>query len=300
MIRVIPMRLTFEPERAVSLPEYPGALWRGALGARLRRDACITRAPTCEGCTARHRCAYGQVFEPVPSARATGLAAGFRDLPRPYVVCPLHGGGTYGAGRHLTLALVLMEGAFGYLHAMLRAAQRLSLHDVRMRVVDRRVIRPDQAAAPSCDPVRPEGYLIEPPLAPRAARVVLEHPVRLRRDNRTLDVGAFRLDAFCSAILRRVSSLREATGKSMQADFAGLLDHVRSGLRLHGASLTWQEAERYSARQGQRVPQGGLVGTFEVHGDLAPIWPWLWTGQWTHVGKGAVMGLGRYRVEPLK
>ncbi|WP_420842151.1 CRISPR system precrRNA processing endoribonuclease RAMP protein Cas6 [Halorhodospira abdelmalekii] len=26
-----------------------------------------------------------------------------------------------------------------------------------------------------------------------------------------------------------------------------------------------------------------------------PIWPWVWLGQWLHVGKGAVMGMGRYR-----
>ncbi|MEZ5581405.1 MAG: CRISPR system precrRNA processing endoribonuclease RAMP protein Cas6 [Candidatus Competibacteraceae bacterium] len=42
---------------------------------------------------------------------------------------------------------------------------------------------------------------------------------------------------------------------------------------------------------------GGIIGELTLTGDkLAPFWPYLWLGQWTHVGKGAVMGLGQYRL----
>ena len=42
---------------------------------------------------------------------------------------------------------------------------------------------------------------------------------------------------------------------------------------------------------------GGLVGEFELSDiGLKPFWPYLWLGQWTHSGKGTVMGLGRYRL----
>lgn len=42
---------------------------------------------------------------------------------------------------------------------------------------------------------------------------------------------------------------------------------------------------------------GGLLGTvvFESR-DLAPFWPYLWLGQWTHAGKNTSMGLGKYQV----
>jgi CRISPR/Cas system endoribonuclease Cas6 (RAMP superfamily) len=44
---------------------------------------------------------------------------------------------------------------------------------------------------------------------------------------------------------------------------------------------------------------GGLLGRFRLHGpDIAPFWPYLWLGQWTHAGKGATLGLGRYRIVP--
>lgn len=32
---------------------------------------------------------------------------------------------------------------------------------------------------------------------------------------------------------------------------------------------------------------------------LAPFWPYIWLGQWTHAGKNTSMGLGKYEiVEP--
>ena len=33
--------------------------------------------------------------------------------------------------------------------------------------------------------------------------------------------------------------------------------------------------------------------------DLAEFWPYLWLGQWTHVGKGTSMGMGAYTIESL-
>ena len=49
---------------------------------------------------------------------------------------------------------------------------------------------------------------------------------------------------------------------------------------------------------------GGLVGEWRLRGDLTPFMPWLWLGQWLHVGKNATMGLGKFalvmdpRVQP--
>lgn len=45
---------------------------------------------------------------------------------------------------------------------------------------------------------------------------------------------------------------------------------------------------------------GGVLGTWALRGDadtLAQIYPWLWLGQWLHVGKNASMGLGGYTLE---
>ena len=41
----------------------------------------------------------------------------------------------------------------------------------------------------------------------------------------------------------------------------------------------------------------GLVGDAVYEGDLAPFWPYLVFGQWTHVGSATTFGLGRYRID---
>jgi tetratricopeptide (TPR) repeat protein len=81
------------------------------------------------------------------------------------------------------------------------------------------------------------------------------------------------------------------------ADNAGLRELARS-TRVTRQELKWQDWTRYSNRQQRKIPMGGVVGSYTLEtAGLEPLWPLLWAGQWAHVGKGAVMGLGRYTVE---
>ncbi|MFB4203575.1 hypothetical protein KBTX_03425 [wastewater metagenome] len=299
MLRLLPLRLTFEPEAAVRLPEYPGVLWRSAFGARLRRDACITGAASCDGCRVRQRCAYGAVFEPAPAPRAQGLAPRFRDPPRPYVISPVHGGGTHGAGQRLELDCILAQPALSHLKAAESALSRLELHGVPMRVADVRVRPPGGPDTVTHEPaVSAKGYGISTPPAPGKARIVLEHPLRLQHEGQPVGPERFTLERFAGALLRRISSLHDAVAEvPLEADYRTLVDHARDHVALRDVRLSWLDGERHSARQKRRVPIGGLIGCFTIAGELEPLWPWLWAGQWTHVGKGAVMGLGRYRVD---
>jgi hypothetical protein len=61
--------------------------------------------------------------------------------------------------------------------------------------------------------------------------------------------------------------------------------------------LHWFDWVRYSSRQQQEMTLGGVLGTWALLGHpeaLAAAWPWLWLGQWLHVGKNATMGMGGY------
>ena len=54
-----------------------------------------------------------------------------------------------------------------------------------------------------------------------------------------------------------------------------------------------------SSRQRQEMTLGGVLGRWTLSGDsavLAQLWPWLWLGQWLHLGKNATVGLGGYRL----
>lgn len=59
-------------------------------------------------------------------------------------------------------------------------------------------------------------------------------------------------------------------------------------------SVEWLDLHRYSSRQDRRLPMGGLTGSVTYTGELEPFLPLLVWGQFSHVGKYAVMGNGGY------
>ena len=53
----------------------------------------------------------------------------------------------------------------------------------------------------------------------------------------------------------------------------------------------------WSTRQGKVIEFRGFLGTVDfVPKDPELFWPFLWLGQWLHIGKQASKGFGRYQV----
>jgi len=87
------------------------------------------------------------------------------------------------------------------------------------------------------------------------------------------------------------------TDTPLEIDFAGLI-RTSEQVPIHEAELGWMDWTRYSSRQDTTMEMGGILGRFALSGrDLEALWPYLWLGQWTHAGKAATMGLGRYRID---
>ena len=80
----------------------------------------------------------------------------------------------------------------------------------------------------------------------------------------------------------------------MVEDFSGLLNSC-SAVQ-DERNLQWRDWTRYSSRQQQAMALGGVVGQWQLSGDLGPFMPFLKLGQWLHVGKEAAFGLGKYRL----
>ena len=148
-------------------------------------------------------------------------------------------------------------------------------------------------------PVLPESPPV--PAAPRFVRVRLLTPLRIRRDERLVTASGLSFRMFAGHLLRRISLLTYFFAETpLEIDFAELLGQAES-MPVAERRLRWHEWTRHSSRQNAKVPMGGLVGSFGLEGPaLARFWPYLWLGQWTHVGKGCSMGLGRYVLEPME
>jgi hypothetical protein len=137
----------------------------------------------------------------------------------------------------------------------------------------------------------------EPPPVPDRLTLIFETPLRLAVANDRVTPEIFRFTHLFGSLLRRISLLIAFhTDTVLDVDFAALA-RAADAVPLAAARLRWRDWSRYSSRQHATVPMGGLVGEIDLDGaGLEPFWPYLWLGQWTHAGKGAVMGLGGYRL----
>lgn len=297
-------RLGFTAQNPVRLPAYAGSAWRGIFGGALRRLVCVTREPTCPPCLLYRSCVYPYVFETPPDP-AAGKLRKYPAAPHPYVLRP-GAGGQHPAGATVPVELVLFGRGNRYLpyvlHAFDQAARcgigqgdgRLELTQVFQQLPTgqwRLIYQPGEPLQP-VPPTTPEC-----PACPARTTLVLETPLRVRRQEKLMGVDAFQFGALFSNLLRRISLLTTFHADApLEADFAAL-SHAGWGVRWRAARLRWREWTRYSSRQDALLQMGGLVGEIELDGiDLEPFWPYLWLGQWTHAGKGAVMGLGQYRL----
>ena len=101
-------------------------------------------------------------------------------------------------------------------------------------------------------------------------------------------------------MLRRISSLFAcyAAGEP-DLDYKGLLKRAEN-IKIVDNSLKWHSWERYSNRQKQRMPMGGILGTVEYKGRLDEFLPLLDFSSKVNLGKNTSFGLGKIYAEVMQ
>lgn len=299
-------RFAFRVHEDLRLPDYAGSLLRGQFGAALRRTACMTRAKTCDGCPLLATCPYPAIFEtPPPPAHALQK---FSRVPNPYVIEPPPlGTRTVAAGEELGFAMVLIGRALDQLPLVVYSLQRalrqgLTRARARGDLADIVHESPDGAESVwDADAGRIAAHdaaLVVPEFGPyREARLEIVTPLRLQDNGRPASGEALGPRRLVTALVRRAALLFEFHA-SVPGLGAGARELALCAEALAGeCQLQWHDWTRYSSRQQREMTLGGLLGTWTLRGDLAPLLPWLWLGQWLHAGKNATMGMGRYSLQ---
>lgn len=298
-------RLRFEAEKPYIVAGYRGSAWRGVFGTSLKRLVCITQDRECGGCLVRGSCVYPYVFETGREA-AEEAPRSAEQAPHPYVLMPEPDWRRREVRWETVEVTLLGHGVdqWAYvLHALKQGAERgVGAERVVLRLAE---AEEEKAGVGWQQAMRGDGVLIAGaaetpaiPAMPERVRIELVTPVRVRREHDLVEPERLGLDEFVAAVLRRLALLsRFHTQAAWKMDHAGLREAAR-GARVTEQRLRWQDWARYSNRQQKKIPMGGVVGWYEVEtAGLEGVWPFVWLGQWAHAGKGAVMGLGRYRVE---
>jgi hypothetical protein len=311
-------QVTLEARDELILPDYWGSTLRGGFGHVFRRIACPARRD--EPCPIPHQCPYHLIFETSPPPDSPALRT-LDEIPRPFVIAPPPPGAASGAfnGRHppgaeLSFDLTLVGRAihfFPYFVVTFRelgvdglgrgrgrfqleridAIDPLNGHGQPAFLADDQLVRSvhTQVSLASCRERAPE----------LSGRLTLRFltPTRIKHAGQYVERPEFH--AVFRALLRRLSSLALFhCDVRLDIDYRGLIAQAES-IRLVEDRTRNISFERYSARQRQRMDLGGLVGEAVYEGDLTTFMPYLLFGQWTHVGKNATFGLGRYHLSTV-
>ncbi len=311
-------RFTARMHDPVRLPDYAGSLLRGQFGAALRGVACMTRQPTCGGCPLQVTCPYTRIFEALPPP-AHALQK-FSAIPNAYVIEPpaIHQPDhpaaqrpDLQAGDPLEFHMVLAGDALGQLALVVFAWQRALAQGLTKSR--------SRAELQSVDWIDAQG--IAHPIWQHTAPVLVEHPAHLTLAA-TQPIQAISLQIHTPMRLQHQGSPLRPLQLSPRALVAAVARRVALVLEFHARQTDWGQAVpeavrhtevvtdqrqlhwfdwvRYSSRQQQEMTLGGVLGQWTLHGPseaLTAIWPWLWLGQWLHVGKNASMGMGGYTLQ---
>lgn len=299
-------RLEFHAVGAVRFPEFAGSAWRGAFGHALKRIVCVTRERDCRQCMLYRTCAYPYVFQ-TPPPEGTVMMRRYESVPHPFVLRPVE---RLGENDRVSLALTIFGDAIRHLPMVIYALKEAAGAERGIagnRLELRRVLQEESPGSDAWIEIFREGGAIAPlpavapmlPPVPNRLEVRVHTPLRLKRSGLHVCPEAFGFSDLFGNILRRVSMLTYFHGGTrLDAPFRELMDRSRSVTS--ESALRWKDWVRYSARQKTQMRLGGLVGVVRVsHQDLAPFWPFLWIGQWTHAGAGTTMGLGHYTLASL-
>lgn len=292
-------RVLYETLDPLRLPDYPGSAWRGAFGHALKEVACVYPGLACMRCPDLRQCPYPPLFESIDSG----------DPVRPYIFEPLAYSGYFPPGALVNLDLVLMGWLNDWLALLVAALHRLGERGLGQREpAHLRLLEVRYQADPNentwvqvqlAGQTAPQPLALGPfriPLAPQRARMDLLTPLKLKSrgvliqpqmlNGRELLIALARRFEACAPLMDELPLPPEPDQWFQDAETL-----------IEAAELNWLDTHHYSNRQQEALKLGGLTGRLWLGGPvLKRIWPWLWLGQWLHLGSSVTIGLGRYAI----
>ncbi|MCO7255748.1 CRISPR system precrRNA processing endoribonuclease RAMP protein Cas6 [Dickeya oryzae] len=130
------------------------------------------------------------------------------------------------------------------------------------------------------------------------AALLLDTPLRLKHQGRIVQRGTPSLSLLLEQAARRLALLAECWVDAS----TNWREHLKAllpvpGAHHHQGSLSrFEDWQRFSARQQELLPFGGLRGQLCYQGEITTALPWLQLGQYLHLGGKTTFGLGQYRL----
>jgi hypothetical protein len=285
-------------------PGKSGNVVRGAFGAIFRQIVCIPQCHDERSCQQRATCPYARIFEPV--AAAGEGPSGLHDWPRPFVFRAAHLDGQTiepGRGFHFDVHLFdLKDPAVVYFVLAFAQLATEGIGPRRGRAVLQRVDQLGADGQPAACVYNGTTFLMTellPPIvlelgagAETASKVLVRFTTPTELKHGQLLATRPEFEALFGRIRDRLSTLRALYGPGpLEIDFKEMGERAKR-VKLARLKLEFSDAERRSAKTGERHPLGGFIGEAEYEGELGEFLPYLRAAHWVGVGRQTVWGKG--------
>ena len=288
-------RLQFDitPIRQMQLSVYPATTIRGGLGYILKEDA-------------KNAALYEQLYEEREGEKIDGSYMAYN---RPIVIrTKRNNHGVYQKGEHYSFEMILFGEAIAQYRAIINAMEKLGMHGIGkgkdlfqvQRVIEHCIGVPkmiyddgEWIGVPTPMSWQRAEHLFEQ--MPRKVKLQLMTPLKLQVAGKLQ--STIQLPSFIENVSRRVVSLQYYHQAITNLSFVQWAKEQAEHVTMHYAKTKQVTYERFSTRQNQKVPLEGIEGELIIEGEvIAQLFPLLYVGQFCHVGKQAMFGLGEYEL----
>ena len=308
-------RFTYTVQEPLKMPPHKGNVFRGRFGYILRQITCIETTGECEKrCQFPERCVYSKCFEtPVPEDST--ILRGQPFAPHPFILEPPRSGKLdYAPGDTFSCDLILIGEAINLLPWMVFTfdqigKRRIGLHGKRgqcqLDKVESLPARGDHQTqtiyTAETEMLTDDGLILRlddvlsaAPHAAAAIELAFLTPTSIKVDGKWARELTF--EHLIRNLLRRIRFLSYFhCGEDLDVDAPGVIK--ASTAVSHHLCLNWLRKDRYSYRAEKSVPMGGFIGKVRFAGELEPFLPFIYLGEYLHIGHYTAFGFGQYRIE---
>ena len=308
-------RFTYTVQEPLQMPPYKGNVFRSRFGYILRHIACIgdSEKSCAEKCQFPDRCVYSKCFEtPVPDD--SPMLRGQPFAPHPFILQPPRTGKLeYAPDDTFACNMILIGEAINLLPWMVFTFDQIGKRRIGLRggrgqcQLEKVESLPAQDSDSSqtiytaeTEMLTDDGLILRlddvmdnaPDITDAIELEFITH-TSIKVNGKWTSHLTF--EHFLRNLLRRIRFLSYFhCGEDLDIDARALIK--AAGAVTHASNFRWHRADRYSYRAEKSVPMGGFTGPIRFSGALEPFLPFIFLGEYLHIGHHTAFGHGQYRL----
>ena len=307
-------RFSYTVGEPLKMPQYKGNLFRARFGYILRHITCVSTTQECDTrCQFPERCIYSKCFEtPVPADAP--ILRGQPYAPHPFILePPCTGKLDYAPDDTFTCTLTLIGDAIDLLPWMVFTFDQIGKRRVgnqgkrgqcQLNKVESLSARGDHQTqtiyTAETEMLTDEGLILRlgdvmdgAPHVTDEIELEFLTPTSIKVNGKWTSELTF--EHLIRNLLRRIRFLSYFhCGEDLDVDALGLIESSRSVK--HESHLQWFRQDRWSRRTEKPIPMGGFVGNVRFEGELELFLPFIFLGEYLHIGHHTAFGHGQYRL----